>query len=85
MATTSVSLGEHWEAFLRAQVETGRFATISEVLRESLRQMELRESRVSALRAAIQEGIDSGEPAPVNFDDIKREARAEYARRQAKA
>lgn len=85
MATTSVSLGEHWEAFLRAQVESGRYATISEVLRESLRQMELRESRIAALRAAIQEGIDSGEPAPVNFNDIMRDARAEYARRQAKA
>lgn len=76
MATTSVSLGEHWEAFLRAQVETGRFATISEVLRESLRQMEVREARLAALRAALIEGENSGTPEPFVGEAIKRKARS---------
>lgn len=75
MATTSFSLGEHWEAFLRTQVETGRFATISEVLRESLRQMEVREARLAALRAALIEGENSGPPEPFDGEAIKRKAR----------
>lgn len=33
MATTSFTLGEHWEAFIRTQIESGRYATASEVLR----------------------------------------------------
>ncbi|HBK91851.1 MAG TPA: type II toxin-antitoxin system ParD family antitoxin, partial [Parvularcula sp.] len=60
MATTSFTLGEHWEAFIKAQVESGRFATASEVLRESLRLMERREAKIAALRAAIIEGEESG-------------------------
>ena len=76
MATTSFSLGEHWEAFLRAQVESGRFATISEVLRESLRQMEARETRLAALRAAIVEGENSGPAEPFDGEEIIRKARA---------
>ena len=37
MATTSLSLGEHWEVYIKNEVNSGRFGSASEVVRDSLR------------------------------------------------
>ncbi len=58
MATTSLSLGPHWEAYIKAQVESGRYASASEVMREALRLQEAREAKLERLRAHLQEGVD---------------------------
>lgn len=57
---TSISLGEHFEAFIDKSVMKGRFQNASEVIRAGLRLLEEEENKVIALRNAIQEGIDSG-------------------------
>jgi antitoxin ParD1/3/4 len=56
MATTSLSLGEHWEDFIRKQIGTGRYGSASEVVRDALRDMEIRETKLQALRAHLDEG-----------------------------
>lgn len=56
MATTSLSLGEHWEVFIRNEVASGRYGSASEVVRDALRTMEAREARLAALRAHLDEG-----------------------------
>jgi len=33
MATTSMSLGEHWEVFKKNEIASGRYGTASEVVR----------------------------------------------------
>ena len=58
MATTSLSRGPHWEACIRAQVESGRYASVSEVMREALRLQEAREAKLEKLRAHLKEGYD---------------------------
>ena len=58
MATTSFTLSEHFEAYIKAQVETGRFATASDVMRDALRLHEEQQKKLDALRAHLQEGID---------------------------
>ncbi len=57
MASTSLTLGPHWEAFIRAEVESGRYASASEVIRAALRQMEERQQKLELLRAHLDEGI----------------------------
>ena len=56
MATTSLSLGEHWEAFIKNEVASGRYGSASEVVRDALRHMEERNSKLAALRAHLAEG-----------------------------
>jgi len=57
---TSVTLGEHFEAFITSQIENGRFASTSEVIRAGLRLLEEHEMKLVALRRALQEGEESG-------------------------
>lgn len=57
---TSISLGEYFDNFVQEQVSSGRFKNVSEVIRAGLRLLENEESKATALRYAIQEGIDSG-------------------------
>jgi len=56
MATTSISLGEHWEVFIRNEVASGRYGSASEVVRDALRSLEDRKTRLEALRAHLDEG-----------------------------
>ena len=58
MATTSFSLGSHWEAFIRAEVESGRFGSASEVVRAALRELEERSKQLELLRAHLAEGAE---------------------------
>lgn len=56
MASTSMTLGPHWEGFIRAEVESGRYASASEVVRAGLRALEDRGKSLEALRAHLAEG-----------------------------
>lgn len=56
MATTSFSLGEHWETFIRNEVGSGRYGSASEVVRDALRTLEGQKVRMEALRAHLSEG-----------------------------
>ena len=56
MATTSLSLGGHWEAFIKREIKSGRYSTASEVVRDALRELEDRGKRLEALRAHLAEG-----------------------------
>lgn len=57
---TSVSLGNYFDQFVNSQVDAGRYKNVSEVIRAGLRLLENEENKVTALRNAIEEGIDSG-------------------------
>ena len=60
MSNTSITLGERFETFANAQVRSGRYGSVSEVIRAGLRILEEREARNEALRAALIEGETSG-------------------------
>ena len=56
MATTSLSLGEHWEVFIKNEISSGRYGSASEVVRDALRTMEERKSKLEALRSHLAQG-----------------------------
>jgi antitoxin ParD1/3/4 len=57
---TSISLGNHFEEFVDERVSTGRFKNASDVIRAGLRLLEEEESKIVALKKAIDDGIKSG-------------------------
>ncbi|MGP9814193.1 type II toxin-antitoxin system ParD family antitoxin [Rhodopseudomonas sp. NSM] len=75
--TGSYTLDEQSEAFVESLVESGRYETVGDVLRDSLRLMQAREAKLEALRAEIQKRLDSGPMEGVGdmFERIKSEGR----------
>jgi antitoxin ParD1/3/4 len=77
---SSYNIGSHYERFLRDMVESGRYASASEVMRDSLRLLEEREEqrqiKLAALREAIREGVESGEGIPA--DEVFARLQAKY-------
>jgi antitoxin ParD1/3/4 len=64
MATTSLSLSPHWEAFIQSEVASGRYASASEVVRDGLRALEVQREKLNLLRAHVVEGeaeVERGE------------------------
>ena len=57
---TSVSLGEHFTAFVEAQVDQGRYNSASDVMRAALRLLEEQEAKLATLRAALVQDEGNG-------------------------
>lgn len=64
---TSFSLGDHFTSFIDEKVEEGRYGTASDVVRAGLRMLEEYETKLAALRAALDEGEASGDWRPFDF------------------
>lgn len=76
---TSITLGDHFEAFIATQIESGRYGNASEIIRAGLRLLEEYEGKVESLRRALIEGEKSGDAGTLDFEKIMREARSHTA------
>lgn len=82
--TQTLSLGERWNAFITAQIEDGRYASASEVVRDALRLMEEKKSasKLEELRSALRDGEESGDAGLFDAQAIKDEALKELGLRK---
>ena len=75
----SVALTSGQVAALKAVVAAGEYATTSEIVREALRdwqrKRELRQQEIERLRQLWDEGKASGDAGPVDFAELRKEAR----------
>ena len=77
----SADLGQQLEGYIAKLVETGRYGSKSEVLREGVRLIQDRETQLAALDAVIGRGIadsdaNQGKPAEEVFDRLEAKYRA---------
>ncbi|MGL4859900.1 MAG: type II toxin-antitoxin system ParD family antitoxin [Enterobacteriaceae bacterium] len=61
--TTSVTIGEHLNSFINRLIDSGRYGSVSEVMRSALRLLEQQEANDEIVRKAVIEGLESGESA----------------------
>ncbi|WP_431065243.1 type II toxin-antitoxin system ParD family antitoxin [Methylotuvimicrobium sp.] len=69
---TSITLGDHFDGFIASQIKSGRFSSASEVVRAGLRLLENNETRLHALRKALDEG-ERSDIADYNYDTFMAE------------
>jgi antitoxin ParD1/3/4 len=85
----SISLTPELIGLIKTKVDTGRYSSISEVVREALRLLERADQqeveRIKVLRRVWQEGIDSGDAGEINFAELRQTAQGELAARKQKA
>ena len=72
---TSFVLGDHFDAFVASQVEGGRYANATDVIRSGLRLLEEHEQKLATVRHALIEAEESGVAGPLDMSKIKRQAR----------
>ncbi|MGF1586562.1 MAG: type II toxin-antitoxin system ParD family antitoxin [Bacteroidales bacterium] len=73
---TSISLGNHFDEFIKSRINAGRFNNASEVIRAGLRLLEEEESKYTALNKALKEGIDSGIASDFNPNEHLKQLKA---------
>jgi antitoxin ParD1/3/4 len=80
----SVALTGEQVTALKAAVEAGEYATTSEIVREAVRdwqlKRELREQDIKLLRKMWDAGIASGSAGELDMKKLRREARARLKR-----
>lgn len=85
----SVSLTPELLNIIKAKVDSGRYTSTSEVVREALRLLDRADQqeaeRVKTLRKAWQKGIDSGDAGELDFAELRQAAKREHAARKQKA
>ena len=69
---TSITLGEHFDGFIAQQVDNGRYASASEVVRAGLRLLEDNEKKMATLRQLLEEGEKSG-VAEYSYESLMQE------------
>lgn len=74
MAQMNVSVPNPMKDWCEAQVRQGRYSTTSDYVRDLIRRDQDNRTGVTALQAAIDEGLASGQ-SPRSLDEILTEAR----------
>jgi len=56
---TSILLGTHFESFINGIISSGRYRSVSEVIRTALRLLETEEQKIDNLKKALELGEKS--------------------------
>jgi antitoxin ParD1/3/4 len=85
MQTMNISLPDQLKDFVDTQVASGRYSSVSEYVRDLIRDDEKRKAQ-EKLEALLLEAIESGDPiemTPQTWADLRAEARDLYEARKA--
>lgn len=67
---TSITLGAHFDEFIASQLDSGRYGSVSEVVRAGLRLLEQTESKLEHLRRLLDEGEQSDMAEDYSLDSL---------------
>ena len=75
MATMNVSVPGPMKDWVQAQIEGGKYASLSDYVRDLIRKDQQQRDKLAALQAAIALGMESGQAGDFDIDSIKRKAK----------
>jgi len=75
---TSISLGNHFENFISNEVNSGKYNSVSEVIRSALRLLETENFKEKQLIKALIEGEESGFIENFNPEEALKEIHKEF-------
>ena len=84
MATMNISLPLQMKEWIEQQVATGRYANVSDFVRDLIREDQERTAAIGELRKMVDEADASG-ISDLTVDDIRREVLAELGADEADA
>lgn len=76
MVKKSITVTDQQEAWIQSQMDTGNYGTDSELIREALREKQMRMAEIEIIRAKLIEGENSG------FSDLTPEKILEKSKQQ---
>lgn len=86
MQTMNISLPDQLKDFVEDQVGSGRYSSVSEYVRDLIRNDEKRKAQ-EKLEALLMEGIQSGEPTEMtrrDWDEIRKEALKKFEAKKSR-
>jgi len=75
---TSISIGNHFEKFIQNEVKSGKYGSVSEVIRSALRLLEREETKEKELIKALKIGEKSGFIEDFNPKENLKELHRQY-------
>ena len=76
-----ITLNDELGDFVDRQVREGNYASANDVVEAGLRLLREDDAKLEALKAALIEGEESGEPIEFDFDDFLQRMRAKHVSR----
>jgi antitoxin ParD1/3/4 len=86
MQTMNISLPDQLKDFVDEQVGSGRYSSVSEYVRDLIRDDEKRKAQ-EKLEALLVEGIQSGKPTGMtrqDWEDVRRQAMKQFEARKSR-
>jgi len=77
---TSVILGDHFDKFIRTEIDSGRYRSASEIIRSGLRLLENEKKKIQAINEALVIGEESGEAKPFDNEEFKLKMRKKFVK-----
>ena len=77
---TSVILGTHFDEFIKSEIDSGRYKSVSEVIRNGLRVLEEDKHKILLINEALVVGEQSGTPQKFDNDKFKHEMKKKLSK-----
>ena len=75
---TSILLGDYFQNFVDQEIASGKYASVSEIVRDALRLLEEKEKKTKALIEALVTGEQSGYIQNFDWDENLKEIQEKY-------
>jgi antitoxin ParD1/3/4 len=83
MATMNVSLPDSMKEWVEAQTATGRYANVSDYVRDLIRKDQERAAKIVSMQAQVDVGLASGEAEDFSVDAFLDAVREKHGVKQA--